>query len=70
MGDWFIGSDGAWHHTSDEPAPDPTVTAMLPAVDPTPRAPAEHPAAFDDPTSFPSYDQVDSRLIRTIGAPA
>lgn len=66
--DWFIGTDGEWHHTSDEPAPEPTVTAMLPSV--APSGPVEHPAAFDDPGTFPSYDQVDSRLIRTIGAPA
>jgi hypothetical protein len=48
MGDWFTGPDGAWHHTDDVPAPDPTVTAMMPAVAPAPR----EPAGQDDLTSF------------------
>lgn len=49
MGDWYEDADGGWHHSSDEPTPDPTVTAMLPAV--TPATPLVVPGQ-DDLTSF------------------
>jgi hypothetical protein len=35
VGDWWLGNDNEWHYDQNASKPDPTVTAMLPAVQPT-----------------------------------
>lgn len=32
MGDWYVDQNGKWAYDKNAPAPDPTVTGMLPAV--------------------------------------
>lgn len=70
MGDWYELPDGGWRYEPSAPDPDQSVTSMVPIVKPTPypRGPVDEvePA---DPEDFPAFDTIDSRLIRSLGAP-
>jgi hypothetical protein len=83
VGDWRPDPrrPGGWIYEPSAPAPDPTVTSMLPAVRPTEveqsaKLPAvehdgpEHPGGdWANADAYASYDAVDSRTIIDEGAP-
>jgi hypothetical protein len=72
VGDWYLGNDDRWRHTSDTVPPDPTVTAMMPAVAPPPREQdgPEHPGGdWANADAYQSYDDVDSRTVIDTGPP-
>lgn len=72
MGDWYLEPDPMrpgqthWRYDPDASRPDPSVTAMLPAV---PREDEPEDDGHVDPAEFLSFDGIDSQMIRSIGAP-
>jgi hypothetical protein len=48
LGDWYVDRDGAWAYDRNAPAPDPSVTGMLPStVEQSAKLPEVHPEQDD-----------------------